>query len=93
MGCKSSVLASQTLTVPSQLEEASHRPSELKFTPDLRFVHDESFDEAARMTRLFQDPRVARDLVPPPPSPSGRGDIDKEEPGRRPGGDGWKDED
>lgn len=35
---------------------------ELKFTPDLRFVHDESFDEAARMNRLFAQPEVRRDL-------------------------------
>ena len=35
---------------------------EMKFTPDLKFLHDESFDEAGRMNRLFQDPRVARDL-------------------------------
>jgi ribosome-binding factor A len=35
---------------------------ELKFTPDLKFVHDETFDEAARMSRLFDDPRVRRDL-------------------------------
>ncbi|MFL5297126.1 MAG: 30S ribosome-binding factor RbfA [Phenylobacterium sp.] len=41
---------------------------EMKFTPDLKFLHDESFDEAARMTRLFQDPRVARDLAPQSPS-------------------------
>jgi ribosome-binding factor A len=38
------------------------RNIEMKFTPDLRFVHDESFDEAARLERLFQDPRVQRDL-------------------------------
>src|SRR3954451_11526269 len=43
---------------------------EMKFTPALKFLHDESFDEAARMTRLFQDPRVARDLSPQPPSDS-----------------------
>jgi ribosome-binding factor A len=36
---------------------------ELKFTPELKFVHDESFAEAARMDRLFQDPRVRRDLA------------------------------
>jgi ribosome-binding factor A len=36
---------------------------ELKFTPDLKFVHDESFDEAARMNRLFDDPKVRRDLM------------------------------
>lgn len=40
---------------------------DMKFTPALKFLHDESFDEAARMSRLFQDPRVAQDLVPPPP--------------------------
>lgn len=39
---------------------------DMKFTPALKFLHDESFDEAARMSRLFQDPRVAQDLVPPP---------------------------
>jgi len=37
---------------------------EMKFTPDLKFVHDESFDVAARMDRLFADPRVRRDLKP-----------------------------
>ena len=42
----------------------------MKFTPALKFLHDESFDEAARMTRLFQDPRVVRDLSPQPPSDS-----------------------
>lgn len=35
---------------------------ELKFTPDLKFVHDESFDAAARIDRLLDDPRVRRDL-------------------------------
>ncbi len=43
---------------------------DMKFTPDLKFLHDESFDEAARMNRLFQDPRVAQDLTPQPPSDS-----------------------
>ena len=38
------------------------RQIDMKFTPDLRFVHDESFAEAARMDRLFHDPRVRRDL-------------------------------
>jgi ribosome-binding factor A len=36
---------------------------DMKFTPDLKFVHDESFDEAARMARLFDDPRVREDLA------------------------------
>jgi ribosome-binding factor A len=38
------------------------RRIELKFTPDLRFVHDESFDEAARMAALFNRPEVRRDI-------------------------------
>ncbi len=38
------------------------RMIDLKFTPDLRFLHDESFNEAARIDRLFDDPRVRRDL-------------------------------
>lgn len=37
---------------------------ELRFTPELKFVHDESFTEAERMERLFHDPKVARDLGP-----------------------------
>jgi len=43
---------------------------DMRFTPDLKFLHDESFNEAARMTRLFDDPRVAQDLRPQPPSDS-----------------------
>ena len=35
---------------------------EQKFTPDLKFVHDESFAEAERMNRLFASPEVRRDL-------------------------------
>ncbi|HVI31694.1 30S ribosome-binding factor RbfA [Phenylobacterium sp.] len=46
------------------------RHIELKFTPDLKFLHDESFNEAARMSRLFDDPRVRRDLTPDEPSDS-----------------------
>ncbi|WP_296817361.1 30S ribosome-binding factor RbfA [Brevundimonas sp.] len=38
------------------------RHIDMKFTPDLRFRHDESFDAASRMDRLFDDPRVRRDL-------------------------------
>lgn len=43
---------------------------EMKFTPDLKFLHDQSFDEAARIGALFDDPRVAQDLTPQPPSDS-----------------------
>jgi len=35
---------------------------DMKFTPELKFLHDETFDEAARMNALFADPRVAQDL-------------------------------
>jgi ribosome-binding factor A len=35
---------------------------ELRFTPDLKFAHDESFDAADKMTRLLADPRVKRDI-------------------------------
>jgi len=35
---------------------------DMKFTPDLRFRHDESFDAAGRMDRLFNDPRVRADI-------------------------------
>lgn len=34
----------------------------LKFAPRLQFRADESFDEAARIERLLNDPKVARDL-------------------------------
>ena len=34
----------------------------LKFAPRLRFMADESFDEAERIERLLNDPKVARDL-------------------------------
>jgi ribosome-binding factor A len=37
---------------------------DLRFTPELKFVHDESFAEAQRIERLFHDPKVARDLEP-----------------------------
>jgi ribosome-binding factor A len=35
---------------------------DMKFTPALKFVHDESFNEATRISRLFDDPKVAQDL-------------------------------
>lgn len=40
------------------------RAIELRFTPELKFVHDESFTEAQRMERLFHDPKVKQDLGP-----------------------------
>ncbi len=38
------------------------REIEMKFTPDLKFVRDQSFDEAARMDALFRRPEVQRDI-------------------------------
>jgi ribosome-binding factor A len=38
---------------------------DMKFTPELKFLHDESFDEAQRMAKLFDDPRVREDLAKP----------------------------
>lgn len=34
----------------------------LKFAPKLRFLADDSFEEASRIDQLLADPRVARDL-------------------------------
>lgn len=36
----------------------------LKFAPEIRFMIDERFDEAARIERLLRTPEVARDLDP-----------------------------
>ncbi|MEO6340905.1 MAG: 30S ribosome-binding factor RbfA [Caulobacteraceae bacterium] len=41
------------------------RVVDLKFTPDLKFLHDESFNEASRISRLFDNPVVRRDLEAP----------------------------
>jgi ribosome-binding factor A len=35
---------------------------EMRFTPALKFVHDDSFDAAQYMNRLLADPRVRRDV-------------------------------
>lgn len=36
----------------------------LKFAPDLRFLRDETFDEAERIDKLLASPAVKRDLDP-----------------------------
>jgi ribosome-binding factor A len=41
----------------------------LKFTPELRFVEDTSFAEAAKIEGLLKSPRVRKDLVQPAPKP------------------------
>ncbi|MDB5471351.1 MAG: rbfA [Caulobacter sp.] len=35
---------------------------DMKFTPDLKFFHDDSFNSAAAMDRLFTNPRVQADI-------------------------------
>jgi ribosome-binding factor A len=39
------------------------RSVHLKFTPSLKFVADESFDEATRILNLLRDDKVAQDLA------------------------------
>lgn len=43
--------------------EIAHR-LDLRFSPDIRFRRDETFDEADRIARLLRDERVRRDLPP-----------------------------
>ena len=38
------------------------REIDMKFTPDLKFVHDESFEVGARMDALLNSPAVRRDV-------------------------------
>lgn len=35
---------------------------DMKFTPDLKFIHDQSFETAKAMDKLLDDPRVRRDV-------------------------------
>lgn len=42
--------------------ELSRRLKAMKYMPDVRFRLDERFDEAAKIDRLLDDPRVKRDL-------------------------------
>jgi ribosome-binding factor A len=46
---------------------------DMRFTPSLKFVHDDSFDAAAHMNALLSDPRVRRDIEAPS-EPEDRGD-------------------
>ena len=40
------------------------RSIDMKFTPELKFMHDESFNEATRIGALFDNPKVRQDLTP-----------------------------
>ena len=53
--------------------EVAHRV-DLKFAPDLRFLRDESFDEAARIDALLRSEKVQRDVN----KPSGETDEEQE---------------
>jgi ribosome-binding factor A len=41
------------------------RMIDLRATPELKFLHDETFDAAEHMSRLFEDPKVRQDLDAP----------------------------
>ena len=64
------------------------REIDLKYTPELRFAPDRSFDEAARVDQLLRKPRVRQDLEGDPDEPGGpiegpdedAGDSDGDEP-------------
>jgi ribosome-binding factor A len=47
------------------------REVDLKYTPELRFAPDRSFDEAARVDQLLRKPRVRQDLAGDPDAPGG----------------------
>ena len=59
------------------LRGALGRHIDMRFTPDLRFRHDESFAAAERLNRLLDDPRVRADVFIPNPPPLGE-PIDRE---------------
>ncbi len=61
------------------------RRVDLKFTPDLVFRHDETFEAAARMDALFKNPKIQADLDPRADSPAERAAQDRER--DRPDGD------
>ncbi len=48
------------------LRGALGRHIDMRFTPDLRFRHDESFVAAERLNRLLDDPRVRADVYVSP---------------------------
>jgi ribosome-binding factor A len=59
------------------LRQEVARRVNLKFAPDLRFLRDESFDEAARIDALLRSERVARDTVKPDPDASDDGESEQ----------------
>ncbi len=51
----------------------------MRFTPDLVFRHDETFEAAERMNRLFDDPKIQGDLIKPEDLGPGGLDFDGED--------------
>lgn len=54
------------------------RMIDLRVTPDLKFRHDETFDAAEKMNRLFDDPKVRQDLDRPDGEESGADPADED---------------
>ena len=50
-------------THPAYFQREVARRLKLRYAARLRFLGDESFDEAARIEALLADPKVARDLT------------------------------
>jgi ribosome-binding factor A len=48
---------------------------ETKFTPELRFVEDDSFAEAEKIETILKSERVSRDLAAQDDDPSGEDDV------------------
>jgi ribosome-binding factor A len=76
------VTGAATAEMVSALNKASKflrgrlgRHIDMRFTPDLKFFHDDSFNHAARINSLFDNPRVRADLDEDAPAP---GDPDGE---------------
>ncbi len=80
LGGKESVAVIAALNRASKFLRLRLGPAiEMKFTPSLKFVHDDSFDTAQHIARLLADPRVRHDLEAP-----AAGDA---EPAAAPGGE------
>lgn len=69
------VTGAETQTVVKALNSAAKllrgrigRIIDMKFTPDLKFFHDDSFAHAARIGALFDNPLVQKDLDARPDS-------------------------
>ncbi|HYI88454.1 MAG TPA: 30S ribosome-binding factor RbfA [Beijerinckiaceae bacterium] len=58
------VLAALTRNRKALRTEVAQRVN-LKFAPDLRFLRDETFDEAARIDALLRSEKVKRDVAKP----------------------------